>query len=173
MTSHRHLLLQSILYDPEAPRLRVLDQLLLPTRAEYIEVTNSREGWDTIRTMKVRGAPLIAIVAMLSLAVEVKEVLSGRLEELMAEDAVQWLIERLELLKSSRPTAVNLFTACDSAEELGKNKKRRTYGGYCFVPISCFVTLMDDCYELNREVEKGVIMCGEERLLGLINWVGR
>ncbi len=129
MTSPHHHSLQSILYDAETPRLRVLDQLLLPTRTEYIEVRNSREGWDTIKTMRVRGAPLIAIVAMLSLAVEAKVALSGRVEELVvAEDAVQWLIERLKLLKSSRPTAVNLFRACDSAEELGKKKKRENMG---------------------------------------------
>ncbi len=73
----------------------------------------------------MRGAPLIAIVAMLSLAVEAKVTLSGRIEELVGEDAVQWLIGRLELLKSSRPTAANLFRACDSAEELGKKKKKR------------------------------------------------
>ncbi len=137
MTSPRQHSLRSIFYDAETPRLRVLNQLLLPTRTEYIDVRDSREGWDIIRTMKVRGAPLIAIVAMLSLAVEAKVALGGRVEELVAEDAVHWLIERLELLKTSRPTAVNLFKACDSVEELGKKKKRGSMG--VITVCACFV----------------------------------
>ncbi len=89
----------------------------------------------------MRGAPLIAIVAMLSLAVEAKVALVGRVEELVAEDAVHWLVERLELLKTSRPTAVNLFKACDSVEELGKKKKERGSMGVITV-CACFVSVL-------------------------------
>lgn len=50
--------------------LQILDQLLLPNTIKYVEVKDSKDAWSVIRTMQVRGAPLIAITAALGLAVE-------------------------------------------------------------------------------------------------------
>ena len=61
--------LQSLRY--QRGSLSVLDQLLLPHRLEYEPVVDSKDAWRVIRSMQVRGAPLIAIVAALGLAVEV------------------------------------------------------------------------------------------------------
>lgn len=61
--------LQSLRY--QRGSLSVLDQLLLPHRLEYEPVAGSQDAWRVIRSMQVRGAPLIAIVAALGLAVEV------------------------------------------------------------------------------------------------------
>ena len=52
------------------------------------------------------GAPAIAIVAALSVAVELHKRVFGSVAELVA-----FVKERLEYLKTSRPTAVNLFEA--------------------------------------------------------------
>lgn len=51
-------------------RLDVLDQLRLPHESHYDEVSNCEEAFDCIKAMRVRGAPAIAIVAALALAVE-------------------------------------------------------------------------------------------------------
>lgn len=51
-------------------RLDVLDQLRLPHEHHYDEVSNCEEAFDCIKAMRVRGAPAIAIVAALALAVE-------------------------------------------------------------------------------------------------------
>ena len=61
--------------------------------------------------MKVRGAPAIAIVAALALAVQISsEELNDKLPK--SADAVKDLIsQRLDYLKTSRPTAVNLGDA--------------------------------------------------------------
>jgi len=61
--------------------------------------------------MKVRGAPAIAIVAALALAVEISNArTTGKLSS--GADSVRALIgERLDYLKTSRPTAVNLADA--------------------------------------------------------------
>ena len=61
--------LQSLQY--KRGSLTVLDQLLLPLEKKYIPVTGHEDAWAVIRSMQVRGAPLIAIVAALGLAVEV------------------------------------------------------------------------------------------------------
>jgi len=50
--------------------LRLLDQLLIPQETVYVDIRTSEEGWHAIQSMKVRGAPAIAIAAALSLAVE-------------------------------------------------------------------------------------------------------
>ncbi|CAK0850430.1 unnamed protein product [Prorocentrum cordatum] len=62
--------LRSLLYDRGAGSLRVLDQLRLPTEKVYIDVKTSEDAWRVIREMNIRGAPLIAIVAALGIAVD-------------------------------------------------------------------------------------------------------
>lgn len=58
--------------------------------------------------MKVRGAPAIAIVGCLSLAVELK---GGKYEN--KKDLRQEIEGKLNYLVSSRPTAVNMKIAAD------------------------------------------------------------
>ncbi len=89
--------------------LEILDQLLLPYETKYERVSNSQEGHAVIKTMKVRGAPAIAIVAALSLAAELYE--NKKVTLLSSADCVSFIKDRLEYLKTSRPTAVNLFEA--------------------------------------------------------------
>jgi methylthioribose-1-phosphate isomerase len=61
--------------------------------------------------MKVRGAPAIAIVAALALAVEIgNEVARGKLAA-TPEEVKDSIAQRLDYLKTSRPTAVNLGDA--------------------------------------------------------------
>ncbi|KAH9264402.1 S-methyl-5-thioribose-1-phosphate isomerase, partial [Batrachochytrium salamandrivorans] len=95
--------------------LEILDQLLLPFESVYETVSNSQDGHSAIQTMKVRGAPAIAIVAALSLAVELhsKMLLCQASSPVFAtpQEAVTFIAAKLELLKTSRPTAVNLFEA--------------------------------------------------------------
>lgn len=60
--------------------------------------------------MQVRGAPLIAIVAVLGISVDA----SNRRSELNTTKlACEFLINQMEYLRTSRPTAVNLFRATD------------------------------------------------------------
>jgi S-methyl-5-thioribose-1-phosphate isomerase len=66
--------------------------------------------------MQIRGAPLIAIVACLGLSVDLAtnpdtisklDVLTER------DDVLDFVLKKIEYLKTSRPTAVNLFNAMD------------------------------------------------------------
>jgi methylthioribose-1-phosphate isomerase len=60
--------------------------------------------------MQVRGAPLIAIVAVLGLAVHVRE---KQASFTSVEEAKEFLLTSMVYLRKSRPTAVNLFVATD------------------------------------------------------------
>jgi methylthioribose-1-phosphate isomerase len=77
--------------------LKILDQQQLPAVEEWIDVQTPEEMVDIIRALKVRGAPLIGIAAVFSLA---------QLEERGASR--EELISAAHLLRESRPTAVNL-----------------------------------------------------------------
>ncbi|KIX06934.1 S-methyl-5-thioribose-1-phosphate isomerase [Rhinocladiella mackenziei CBS 650.93] len=109
------MVLQAIQYEPVSaslpPTLRILDQLLLPHRTIYVEITNCEEAHAAIKQMKVRGAPAIAIVAALALAVEAGTLAAAGKLPTSAEEVRAMLGERLEYLKTSRPTAVNLGDA--------------------------------------------------------------
>lgn len=109
------MVLQAIQYEPASasspPSLRILDQLLLPHLTAYLDVADCVEAHATIKQMKVRGAPAIAIVAALALAVEVgAKFAAGKLPE-TADEVKDKIAERLDYLKTSRPTAVNLGDA--------------------------------------------------------------
>ena len=98
--------LQSLQYDPSTspPSLLVLDQLLLPQTTAYLPITSCADAHAAISQMNVRGAPLIALVALLGLSVDLHTVPSPTLAHALAQIAY---------LKTSRPTAVNLFNALD------------------------------------------------------------
>ncbi len=83
-------------------QLWILDQQALPQRADWRECRDVSELVDHIRTLRVRGAPLIGLSASLLLAL-----LAGQ-----GMTPVQ-LHHALETLRASRPTAVNLMNNLD------------------------------------------------------------
>ncbi|KAG7131600.1 Methylthioribose-1-phosphate isomerase like protein [Verticillium longisporum] len=88
--------------------LEVLDQLRLPHEFHYDNVSTSEEAFDCIRSMRVRGAPAIAIVASLAHAVELH---NGSCQATSSEEVISYIHGRLDYLKESRPTAVDLTNA--------------------------------------------------------------
>jgi len=72
---------------------------------------DSRLGWAAIESMRVRGAPAIAIAGALSLAVEAHALVEGGHTLSNPSAAADYLSEKLDYLTTSRPTAVNLSEA--------------------------------------------------------------
>lgn len=109
------MVLQAIQYDPASdaspPALRVLDQLQLPHRTTFDDIRSCEEAHDAIKKMKVRGAPAIAIVAALALAVEVGSLVVRQELSQNAKEVQTYIGQRLDYLQTSRPTAVNLGDA--------------------------------------------------------------
>lgn len=75
--------------------VKILDQTLLPHKTSYIKCKTTEQIADAINSMKVRGAPAISIAAAYGMALNKNP-----------EKAA-------ELLKSTRPTAVDLTNAVD------------------------------------------------------------
>ncbi|EJP68121.1 S-methyl-5-thioribose-1-phosphate isomerase [Beauveria bassiana ARSEF 2860] len=89
-------------------QLQVLDQLRLPHEFHYDNVATREEAFDSIASMRTRGAPAIAIVASLGLAVELH---NGSAPDGSTQDIVSYIDTALDYLKESRPTAVDLTNA--------------------------------------------------------------
>ncbi|XP_049870467.1 methylthioribose-1-phosphate isomerase-like [Pectinophora gossypiella] len=98
--------LESIKY--KRGNLEILDQLLLPIHTRYVKVQGVEDGWKVINKMQVRGAPAIAIVGCLSLAVELLKDNSSD-KKIMRQE----IEGKLNYLVSARPTAVNIKLAAD------------------------------------------------------------
>ncbi|XP_046609965.1 methylthioribose-1-phosphate isomerase isoform X1 [Neodiprion virginianus] len=92
----------------EDGKLEILDQILLPVISKYVAVKGVEDGWKVINKMQVRGAPAIAIVGCLSLAVEIQpEVFTDK------KSLRQEIEGKLNYLVSARPTAVNMKIAAE------------------------------------------------------------
>lgn len=89
-------------------KLEVLDQLRLPHEFHYDLVSTRQEAFDSIATMRVRGAPAIGIVASLGLAVELH---NNPIAAASEPELITRIDEALDYLKESRPTAVDLSNA--------------------------------------------------------------
>ena len=91
--------------------LEILDQLRLPHVTQYETIKSSEDAWQAIKAMRVRGAPAIAIVAALAIAVELATLKNDPHVSYKAEGVRALVVKKLEYLLSSRPTAVNLADA--------------------------------------------------------------
>ncbi|KAG9520370.1 Methylthioribose-1-phosphate isomerase, partial [Aureobasidium melanogenum] len=105
-------------------KLDILDQLQLPHTEVYDEVKSAQDAWHAIKEMRTRGAPAIAIVAALGLAVEL-ELIAGKNElSKIAEEVEIFVKEKLEYLVTSRPTAVNLADAARKLQKIVQSAAR-------------------------------------------------
>ena len=85
-----------------------IDQTKLPQETVFLEMKNVTEVAEAIKTMKIRGAPLLGAAAAFALALVAYHSKAEKKAELINE-----LDKAAETLKKTRPTAVNLFWAID------------------------------------------------------------
>jgi len=97
--------------------VKMINQPLLPHKFEIFESDNYKKTADAISTMVVRGAGALAIAGAY-----------GMVQVFMEEDTEEGINKGYEILKNTRPTAVNLFYAIDNvlhAGLKGKNKEEK------------------------------------------------
>ena len=86
----------------------IIDQTKLPNESVWVKITEYKAMASAIKEMKLRGAPLIGVAAAYGLALTAFHSKSKIRDELLKE-----LEESAEVLRKTRPTAVNLFWAID------------------------------------------------------------
>jgi len=100
---------------------RLLDQTLLPTQVHYQDCRTVEEMWEAIKVLRVRGAPAIGIAAAMGVVLGVQDH-----RQTMRPQFDARLREVTEYLRTSRPTAVNLFWALDRMENVAKSQNGTT-----------------------------------------------
>jgi len=86
----------------------MIDQTALPSKLSYITCTRPEQVAKAIRTMVVRGAPAIGVAAAMGVALAAVHSRAGDKAGLLRDLAAAAL-----LLRSTRPTAVNLYWGID------------------------------------------------------------
>ena len=99
-------------------RLEILNQLLLPHKVTYDSIDSTEAAWHAIRSMRVRGAPAIAMVGALGLAAELQGPTFKRSGCNLRENTLHVIASKLDYLVTSRPTAVNLKNAAENLKTL-------------------------------------------------------
>jgi len=85
-----------------------IDQTRLPNEEVFLELKSVQEVASAIKEMKVRGAPLIGVTAAYGLALAAYHSKAKTRESLLKE-----LEASANVIRATRPTAVNLFWAVD------------------------------------------------------------
>jgi methylthioribose-1-phosphate isomerase len=89
--------------------VRILDQTLLPMEEAYRDLETVEAVAEAIRTLRVRGAPLIGIAA----AMGVVQAVRNRESQEAGKGGLQRIHGACLVLGATRPTAVNLHWALD------------------------------------------------------------
>jgi methylthioribose-1-phosphate isomerase len=122
--------------------VEVIDQTKLPHEIVIVKLMNYKDAEFVIKEMIVRGAPLIGATAGFGIYLAVREMQEKNLDPSFLEIA-------FEALRTSRPTAVNLFWALDRMK----------------VVVNSSTNLLEDTWnEAQKIVEDDIETC---RLIGV------
>lgn len=103
------------IWSEENITIKIIDQRKLPWEFEIEEISSVEEMYVAIKDMHLRGAPLIGVAGAYGVYFALQESLESRKFEAVFK-------EKIDYLKSSRPTAVNLFYAIDRVLNAIKNE---------------------------------------------------
>lgn len=104
---------ETVALDDGNSALVILDQTLLPGKAELISLHTGEEIWDAIYLLKVRGAPAIGVAAAFGIYLLAKGIDTQDFDVFYEE-----FLKQKDYLNSARPTAVNLSWALNRMEQV-------------------------------------------------------
>jgi len=93
----------------------MIDQTKLPTKLEFVKFTDYNDVANAIRTMVVRGAPVIGVSGAFGIALAAVNSKANTKEELLTD-----LEQAHKILLETRPTAINLAWALDKMMVVAK-----------------------------------------------------
>lgn len=92
-------------WNEEHQRVDLLDQTRLPVEEIWLNIETPDQMAEAIRSLRVRGAPAIGIAASYGVVLALR----GRGDE----DPYRTVLDTIDMLATTRPTAVNLFWALE------------------------------------------------------------
>lgn len=134
---------RTIKYDKDKNQIIVLDQTQLPEREVYIKLKTVEDVYQAIKTLQVRGAPLIGVTAAYGV------VLSS------FRNNIADVLKDAEYLKSARPTAVNLAWAIDRMENIIRKLKKEKWSRMLYQ------ALLEEARRIENEDKESCIKIGK------------
>lgn len=133
----------------------LVDQTKLPNKLAYVKCTDYKQVADAIKRLVVRGAPAIGVTAAFGLALAARSSKARKLPDLMTD-----LDTAFKVLRSTRPTAVNLFWALERV--MGKAKKAKTLEEAKAAVVDEAKKMADEDIKINRQMgENGARLFGD------------
>lgn len=99
--------------------LQLLDQTRLPGETTYRQCTTIEQTWQAIKELCVRGAPAIGVSAAFGVILGVRK---------HHKPGIEAVKQATNYLRTSRPTAVNLFWALDRMDAVAERYFRENPG---------------------------------------------
>ena len=131
---------RSIWLEPDGFSVSAIDQRRLPHEFVVVEIANAEAASEAIRTMLVRGAPLIGATAAYGMALA------------MRDDRSDANLDRAyEMLVKSRPTAINLKWALD---EMMRTLRPLPPSSRMQAAYARAVEIAEEDVAINREIGK-------------------
>ncbi len=124
-----------------------IDQSRLPRRLVYLQLRRCREVASAIKSMKIRGAPLIGVACAYGLALTAYSSRASTKAEF-----VRQIENSVAMLRGTRPTGANLFWAVDRVQ-----KKVYAFSGSTVSDLRKLVVneaqqMADEDVRVNREI---------------------
>lgn len=131
----------------ENGKIKILDQAALPKQVIYQTINTAEEMAQAIKTLKVRGAPLIGAAAAYGVA------LSATLQKDVPYNEFKKKIERdIAMIANTRPTAYNLFAALDRMKKILESENDTQ---------SAKIKLVEEAEQIKKEDEQICQKIGE------------
>ena len=127
---------------------KMVDQTVVPYEYKFVNITTGEDMFNAIRNMIVRGAPAIGIAGAHGVILFAQE---GAKEITSREAFVNWVLEKAEYMKTSRPTAVNLMWAVEKQEEVIRNSKSDIDGIIAELKTNA-IKLENEDIEINKKI---------------------
>jgi len=133
-----------------------VDQTKLPNKLVYLKLRNPKQVAEAIKNMKIRGAPLLGAAAALALAQTAYFSKSKTKKKLLKE-----LRKTGEMIRRTRPTAVNLFNAIDTILKKAEEYEDKPENFKDFV-VRCCLEIVESDAKINHALSlKGVELIEE------------
>jgi methylthioribose-1-phosphate isomerase len=123
----------------------MIDQTKLPNRLVHVKCTDYKQVADAIKRLVVRGAPAIGVTAALGLALAAQQSKATTISELRTD-----LDSAFQVLRATRPTAVNLFWALERV--MAKAKRAKTVEDAKNAVLSEAKKMWEEDIQANRQM---------------------
>ena len=124
---------------------RMIDQTIIPYEYKKVDIKTTKDMYDAIKTMIVRGAPAIGIAGA-------HGVVLAAIENKESTDFCSDVKKQADYINSSRPTAVNLHWAIQKQLEVVEKNKDKSNNEIIKLLIENAIKLEDEDIEINKKI---------------------